>query len=395
MKIRTSARCEFVLHCLLAGLFALSAMSAQATVTFTDVNPDSSTLDPTDPDGASGGRVNGLASVAADNQTIYAATEFGGLYRSTDGGLTWNRLDGHMPVATWDVKVDPVSTSTVYATSFFDGRTTPITGIQVSYDGGLTWNHPATAHPDPALEGTGQDNTPDPGFSCSATRRTEPSAFGIAIQPDAPQTVYVGTNCGLAITDDSGTTWRFIDPSPTDPADDVWDVVAQPGGIVDICGDDGHLRSTDGGLTWIAGSGLPSGRCSMAVSLDESYVLLVAASDNNIYESDNGGTTWTNLGTPDRRRQGRTPFAAVNDRAGAAFDLWYGDVSLFRGGCTTPSPAAPGGANRCPAGRVTPATPPPAGWAGPFTRGTGAHDDVGAIVFDTEATIDACPTVFA
>jgi uncharacterized repeat protein (TIGR01451 family) len=410
---RHKLRAGFSWFC--SGFLALLLAVPQAwgDVSFTDINPDSSTLDATDPDGASGGRINGLASVANSNQVFYAATEWGGLYQSVDGGLTWSRLDGHLPVATWDVAVDPVTANTVYATSFYDGRVAPISGIQVSYDAGATWTHPPTAHPDPALEGTPDDNTPDPGFSClNAARRTEPSAFGIGIRPDAPANVFIGTNCGVAISDDSGATWRFVDPSPGDPADDVWDVVVQAGGptgqgIIDVCGDDGHSRSTDGGNTWVQGTGLPGGLCSIAASPDEPYVLLVAASDSNFYESDNAnaatGSTWANLGTPDSRRQGRIPFVVTNDRAGTAFDLWYGDVSLFRGGCTTPATPAPGGVNRCPAGAVTPASPPPAGWAGPFTRaGTvpappaqAAHDDAGDLVFDTSAATDACPVIFS
>ncbi|MCZ6712184.1 MAG: hypothetical protein O7B25_17605, partial [Gammaproteobacteria bacterium] len=194
------------------------------TINFEDVNPDSSTLDPTDPDGASGGRINKLASVPGDNQVFYAASEWGGLYKSADGGQTWSRLNGHMPVATWDVGVDPFATSNVYATSFYGGRLNSISGIQVSADAGATWAHPPTAHPDPALEGTPDDNTPDPGFSClrnpgedltqPEVRRVEPSAFGIGIRPDASQNVFVGTNCGVAISNDSGATWRFVDPSP-------------------------------------------------------------------------------------------------------------------------------------------------------------------------------------
>lgn len=387
--------------------------AAAVTITFADVNPDSSTLDPTDPDGASGGRINSLATVAGDNQVFYAASEWGGLYKSVDGGLTWSRLDGHLPVATWDVAVDPFNPGTVYATSFYDGRIDSNAGIQLSSDAGASWSHPLTAHPDPALEGGPNDNTPDPGFSCLRdsgeaavdpdARRVEPAAFGISIAPDASQNVFIGTNCGLAISNDAGATWRFVDPSPADPADNIWDVVAQAGGIVDVCGDDGHLRSPDGGLTWTAGTGLPSGRCSLAVSPDEPYVLFAAAADNNLYESDDGGTTWTNMGTPDARRQGRTPFVATNQRSGDSFDLWYGDVSLYRGGCTTPAMPAPGGAARCPAGNMLPTAPPPAGWAGPFTRlGTvpapaaqAAHDDAALIVFDSTVATDACPMLFA
>ncbi len=380
---------------LLAALLVIVTVDIHADVAFTDINPSSSTLDPTDADGSSGGRTNGLAAVPGDNTVFYAATEWGGLYKSTNSGSSWFRLDGHLPVATWDVVVDPANTSRVYATSFYGGRINPISGIQISNDGGVTWTHPLTAYPDPALEGTAGDNTPDPGFTCSSARRTEPSAFGVALSPDAPQTAYIGTNCGLAISNDSGVTWSFVDPSPADAADNVWDVVAQTGGIVDVCGDDGHMRSTDGGATWSPGSGLPSGRCLIAASPDETYVLFVAASDNNIYETDDGGANWTNMGTPDRRLQGRIPFVAVNDRTGTAFDLWYGDVSVFRGGCTTPAAPAPGGAPRCPAGRAVPATPPPTGWGGPFTRSTGAHDDAGYIVFDSGAAIDACPMLIS
>ena len=81
------------------------------------------------------------------------------------------------------------------------------------------------------------------------SRRDEPSAFGISIDPDNPNNVLIGTNCGLAISDDRGQTWRFVDPTPSDGADDVWDVVVHHGGIIDLIGDDGHRRSSDGGVS--------------------------------------------------------------------------------------------------------------------------------------------------
>jgi hypothetical protein len=357
-----------------AGL-PIAGSLALAVVTFEDVNPNNSDLDPTDPDGATGGRVNGVASVPGDNQTFYAASEWGGLYKSTDAGQNWVRLDRHLPVATWRVKVDPSNTSIVYATSFYDGRVTPLSGIQVSRDAGATWTHPLTS-------------TPDPAFACALSRRTEPSAFGIGIRPDATNNVFIGTNCGVAISNDSGATWRFVDPTPLATASNVWDVVVQAGGangIVDICGDDGHLRSVDGGTTWTPGGGLlPAGRCSIAVSPDEAYVLFVAAADNNLYESNDAGATWTALGNP--TPQGRIPFVVTNNRAGTAFDMWFGDVSLFRAGCTTPAVPAPGGADRCPLSGA---------WAGPFTRTAGAHDDAGLLVFDTAVAVDSCPRIFS
>ncbi len=298
-----------------------------------DVNPDTS--DNANVNAASGGRVNHMAAVPGDDDAFYLASEYGGVFRTVDAGVTWTRLDGHLPVVAWDVEVDPSNVNRVVASSWYDGRVDPLSGIQISSDAGTTWTHPATSWPDPALEGTASDNTPA-GWSCSNVR-TEPSGYGISI---LGSTFAVGTNCGLALSTDSGATWDFVDPTPASGASRIWDVQVLPGGIIDVCGDvDDHMRSTDSGATWVAGAVVPQGRCSLAVSPDEDDVVFTYASDNNVYESDDAGGTWFNLGNP--QPQGRIPFVVTNQRANAGmtnvFDLWAGDVQLFRAGCTTPA----------------------------------------------------------
>ena len=395
----------------------LVAGVALAAVAFQDINPDVS--DNSDPNASTGGRVNGLAADPNNNQVFYAASEFGGLFKTTDGGSNWSRLNGHIPVVMWDVEVDPGNSSRVYATSFYDGRVNPLSGIEVSTDGGATWTHPPTAHPDPALEGTPNDNTPQVGFNCSnANDRTEPSAFGIAMRPGASNNVFVGTQCGVARSTDSGATWEFRDPSAFNGvgnAQAVWDVVVQPAsatapqGIVDICGNEGHFRSTDGGVTYTPSAGvlpgyttdgldndgdgtideadegfLPGGRCSIAVSPDETYVLFVVVG-TRVFESDDAGANWTEFANP--APQGRIPFVATNQRSNDGstnrFSLWFGDVSLFRADCTTPATPAPGGAARCPAS---------GSWS---NQQSGAHADAGDVVFDTAVAQDACPRIYS
>lgn len=368
---------------LLSGLAVAAPLSvtpaAAAETAIDDISPDNSDLDATDPDGASGGRVNGLANSVADDDIFFAATEYGGLYKTLDGGLTWSHLESHLPMVMWDVETDPENGGIVYATSFFDGKEDPASGIARSEDGGATWAHNVA--------------TPADGF-CNNNRRDEPWAFGIDIRDDDADEVAVGTNCGVAISTDRGTTWTFRDPTPNNgnlPAD-VWDVVVQPGvggtSIIDTCGDDGHARSLDGGATWNpVGTGQPTGgRCSLGVSPDESGVLFMAASDNFYYESDDGGATWNSLGQV-ALANGRVPFVAVNDRGGNAFNVWGGGQSLYRGDCTTPAVPNP----------LTPRCPQANTWAGGFSRNgignqTGAHDDVGDVAFDIN---DGCPRLFA
>jgi len=127
-------------------LLAAPAVRAQA-LALEDVSPDASNN--SSPNASSGGRVNGIAISPSGPLVMYAASEFGGIYKSSDGGNQWQRLDGHRPMMTWDVKVDPSNSNRIYATSLYDGRSPSLSGINVSNDGGVTWTHPPTAVPPP------------------------------------------------------------------------------------------------------------------------------------------------------------------------------------------------------------------------------------------------------
>src|SRR5439155_194377 len=80
----------------------------------------------------------------------------------------------------------------------------------------------------------------------------------------------------------------------------------------------------------------------------------------------------------------------ANVGATNVFDLWYGDVSLFRAGCTSNVAG-----RRCPTAN---------NWVGPFTRWQGpipapatpgAHDDPGDLRVDPQGANDACPMILA
>ena len=345
--------------------------SAEAQVSWhiDNISPASSDRDGSNPNSASGGRVNKLAAHPTDATIYFAASEWGGLFRTADTGRNWSYVAGHHPQAAWAVEFDPANPNMLIATSLFDGKTTPESGINISRDGGVTWSVPAGARP-------------AAGDCLFAIDFAEPGAFGIAFDPADSNDIYVGTSCGLAISTDNGVNWDYVDPTPGDGGGlRVWDVIAHNGGTIDICGDDGHLRSTDGGANFVAGSTAePSGTCSLAVSPDEPNVLFMTVG-TQIFETRDGGASWpTSFVNPGP--QGRIPFVKVNDRTGQAFDLWFGDTQLFRAACSTPTNTT-SPAQRCPAS---------GSWV---NAQTGGHWDVGDLAFNPTATSDTCPVLFS
>lgn len=360
-------------------LLSATAAAAQVRATWFDINPSTSNLDPDDPNGASGGRVHHLGATS-DLSLIFAASEWGGLFQSFNQGLTWVRINTFRPSATWDVKFQPGSNTRVFATSFFDGRANATSGINISVNAGATW----TTAPGPPRT-----------FPClNPINSAEPSAWQIAVHPSAPRTIFVGTNCGLARSLDGGGTWAYLDPSPGDNAEAVFAVATSGGQIVDVISANGHFRSINNGANWsaiaAAGSAGPvSGNSgvtsSLAVSPRENYVLF-ASNSNNIWESDNGGATWpTSLTLPLRSGgisnvQGRIPFIKTNQLSSSTqFDVWFGDIDIFKTTATTPTTLAPGGAARAPLNN----------WQ---NMQNGAHNDLGDVLFDTRFSAGACPT---
>jgi uncharacterized repeat protein (TIGR01451 family) len=373
--------------------------------TFVDITPDN--LGPYDgqaaaniPDcpapcqsGLDGGRVHNLAAVPGDATTYFAASEVGGLFKSTNGGNSWSHLDGYLPGTAWDVAAASGG-QRVYATAFSEGRRDLTAVLQVSADGGISWRGRLPAAP----------------VTCTTERANQPSAFGIAIRPGTSE-VLVGTNCGLARTTDDGDTWTRFDPTPADAAFSVWDAVALPGGRTYACGDDGLLVSASGQPGAWASFARPAatgGFCSLAVSPEEvnvvfamfanpkSYGELFAADSGALFQGviafdANGaatGVTWTQLQNPDDSIGGpktRLPFVVTNDRS-VGYDVWAGIGNVVRGTCATPATLP------------SPNTPRCTVWSDTYTDKNGslpqrAHGDSGDMAFDPSVAMDACPTL--
>lgn len=218
----------------------------------------------------------------------YGPNEERGIFRSTDGGTTFEKVlykDENTGGA--DVLFDPTRPDVAYA-SLWEARQGPWEngawngtggGIFKSTDGGKSWQQLKGGLP----EGIIQAN--------------------LAIAPSAPNRLIasVGTPAGVNLfrTDDGGETWAVVtkDPrpagrigggdlsvprfSPKDP-----DVVIVASTV--------SWKSTDGGRTWVAFRGAPGGDDYQNVWINPNNPdVVLMASDQGAVITTNGGNTWS------------------------------------------------------------------------------------------------------
>lgn len=310
-----------------------------------DVNPNST------PTPLWGGRVEALSVDPVNPQRVYAASELGGVWRSSDGGASWSHVDAITMTKTYDVAVAPDDSSLIVVAGAYDGRQVSLGGVWISDNGGTSWAKAASSDP-----------------SCS----TEPSATSVAIGPGAPGSIpiYVTDTCGLTYSLDSGSTWAHVDPAAgfsngLTGFRGMDDVLVRPGTgsnlQVDVCGTQGFFRSNDSGATWSAPDpnsptfrdadgagplGNAFGPCSLAVDPSNpntvfltnfSHATSSGFCQSQLLESNNAGAagTWTAMGVTDAACA--DPFVqtrASNDGDPTHYDVYFGtSVRLLRQRC--------------------------------------------------------------
>jgi photosystem II stability/assembly factor-like uncharacterized protein len=250
-----------------------------------------------------GGRVVAVAGVPGDATTFYFGGVNGGVWKTTDGGTVWTPIFDGQPVGSIGaIAVAPSDPRTIYVgTGESDIRSNLSSGIGVykSSDGGLTWAHIG-------LEDTRQISriVVDPQDS----NVVYVGALGHAYGPNEERGVYKSVDGGAHWNKvlDAGSEIGISDlaicsGNPQVLFAGTWHTHRPPWSTyAPIDGPGGGLfRSVDAGKSWtqLKGNGLPEGdwgRVGVDVAADGKRVyVLIEAKKAGLYRSDDGGDTWT------------------------------------------------------------------------------------------------------
>jgi len=216
--------------------------------------------------------------------TIVSGSAESGLYKSTDGGDRWTRLAGGLPqgvVGKIGVAVSPADPSRVWALVEAAGNAG---GLYRSDDAGATWTR---------LE---------PNVRRRLIQRTWYYQHIVA-DPKNRNRAYV-MNVDSFVTDDGGEHWEPIRGLPHGDAHDMW-VSPRDGRILAMANDGGGTISVDGGRTWSAQLNQPTAEI-YSVTVDEQFPY-------RVYGASQDNTTFS---IPSRLPAGLTPYESWRDVGG-------------------------------------------------------------------------------
>jgi photosystem II stability/assembly factor-like uncharacterized protein len=305
-----------------------------------------------------GGRTVAVSGVEGQPNVYYFGGVGGGVWKTTNGGITWQPIFDGQPISSIGaLAVAPSNANVIYAgtgEADFRSNLTYGDGVYKSTDGGRTWTniglknsrHISRIVVDPknpeivfvaamgsaygpgAERGLFRSTDGGANWQKALFRDENSGAIDVAIDPDHPQTVWA------ALLHDQRPPWSAYPP------------VTTTGAI---------FKSTDGGNVWtpVTQSGLPEGdwgRVGLAIARGthgQRVYALIDAKEGGLFKSDDGGQTWLRTGTDPRIRGRMWYFGEVYVDPKNPDTVYVPNVSIYRsldaGKTFTAIKGAPGG----------------------------------------------------
>ena len=246
-----------------------------------------------------------------------------GIFKSTDGGASWTAINeglidpltGISPLDVWSLAIDPKNPGTILAGSRFSE-------IFKSTDGGVTWQYKTFGGYQASLETSAFQFDPssssrilaattigllrstDGGESWSGFGNISDPFFTLVADPTVPTTLYGGNQAGTGLfkSTDSGAHWTAINKGlPTNQGTTgALPLVlgfavdpSHPNNLYAGTYGNGLYRSTDGGLNWSPANGAMRTNYVEALAVGQSSTLLAGTLGGGVYRSADNAGTWT------------------------------------------------------------------------------------------------------
>jgi hypothetical protein len=281
--------------------------------------------------GWSFGNVSGrISSITADwvGGVLYLGTASGGLWKSTNDGLSWTQLfDGAGTMTIGTVAVDPNDSSVLWVGTGENNHSCESyfgIGLLRSADGGTTW---------------------EPRNGSAGNTLEELASFAnVVVDPRDSNHVITGgriRDCvsgspfagGIYTSDDGGLSWTKR------LSVQVYEIAQDPA-VLDIywaATSDGIFKSTDNGVSWIqqTSSGLPHdgvGRTELAIAPSNGNVVYALFSSGPAFwRTTDGGATWTQMASGSNACDGQCWYNMVLRVHRTNPDIVYrGTIRMFK-----------------------------------------------------------------